>query len=545
MSLSTRPRHVPLLWILVPFATGIALAGSVSPALTPLLLGIAASASLTAYLASKRNAALWHLALVAAVLCAGMLRYHSLPAAQAQVDSFPPREATLDLRITRLFDSSNPDIHLGLAETLHAPAYLSQLAGHRIYFALESSPDGPPPLEGETVRTFGVARPLVERDDKSRFIDYLKHQGVTATIKQGFIKSRLRAASPFRRYLLLAQNKLSSVLENNRRPDSPYSGAYKALMLGKKGELSEEQKNLFLANGAMHLFAISGLHIGVIAICIHHFLLVFRIKGAALPVFSLVLILCFVLVTGGSASSWRALLMIACLYLSHGSQRQSSPVSALALSAIIYLFILPNQLFQAGFQMSYLTVASILLFGLPMAKTLNRISPLFSQIPRSAQSMFQKAAVVSKTWLLNSFAISLSAYIASSILGLLYFEILPVYGVFTNLIALPLASLAIVSGFLSLILSPLTPILPLSELFNNAALLIIKIIHGCLSLTEKLPFATLAPSHLRDLLILPAFLTIFLLMAFAYSRTGGSKSALRWQTTPLLATAAAIYFCFF
>ena len=123
------------------------------------------------------------------------------------------------------------------------------------------------------------------------------------------------------------------------------------MMLGMKSELTREQEQLFLENGTMHLLAISGLHIGVIAACGHALFLLVRFPKNWIPIPNIVLIGLFVIMTGGAPSAWRALLMIAC-YLCLSSKRQAASLNALVLSALICLIVDPLQLFLAGFQLS-------------------------------------------------------------------------------------------------------------------------------------------------------------------------------------------------
>ncbi len=462
-----------------------------------------------------------------------MLRFESSRGNQSEPKSFPAREALLELRIQKLFASSHAKREAGLATILSAPPHFAPLIGNRIYFSLETEDQI---QAGESYEAFAVLRPL---EIGNAFSLYLQDQSVAYRFVQGELRQRLEDAPWLDRKLHAGREALASMLGRNKLPQSEFSGAYKAMMLGQKRELSPEQKDLFLANGAMHLFAISGLHIGIIAACIHHLLTLLRVPRKYRPVATLLAVLSFVMVTGGSASSWRALLMIACLYLSQWGKRQASPLNALALSALIYLLILPDQLFQAGFQMSYLTVAAILLLGLPLADTLNRSLPLFAGIPVGLQTWLERKTVKAKTWLCNAVAISAAAFTTSSLLGAYYFQILPVYGVVTNLFALPTASLAIVAGFLSIVCSPLSSIVPLSELFNNAAIVLIALIHGFLDFCVTLPGASIDVAPFSSGILAACLGAVMSLCLLSYAKTG-QKRVVLWQATPLIATGASL-----
>ena len=231
--------------------------------------------------------------------------------------------------------------------------------------------------------------------------------------------------------------------------------------------------------------------------------------------------------------------MIACFYLCQFSNRQSASINALVLSATICLLLNPLQLFQAGFQMSYITVASILLFGVPIGKRLcDRWKP-FKEIPKDLWSLRQKATNAIGRFTISSFAISVAAFLSSSALSIIYFNTLSTIGVLLNLILLPLASLTIISGFLSLAFS-IIGVGPIISLFNHAAILILSLIHGILQAFSQVSGAHLTFKNppINPLFVLLSVLLIGLL--FGYSRLW--KFKLRWLLLfPLAYTGACIF----
>src|SRR5690606_40928374 len=113
----------------------------------------------------------------------------------------------------------------------------------------------------------------------------------------------------------------------------------------------------------MHLFAISGLHIGVIAAGIHAFLSLLRVPRLPKLVTGLTLLWLYVQITGGTPSAVRAFSMVALFQLTLQLRLPGNPVSAVATAALLVLMVDPLQLFSASFQMSYGIVASLLLYG--------------------------------------------------------------------------------------------------------------------------------------------------------------------------------------
>ncbi|MBK1878390.1 ComEC/Rec2 family competence protein [Pelagicoccus mobilis] len=539
MPSAAKPRRVPLLWILLPYATGIAIARfqPLSDIGYPLLIAIVAGG--LSYVAASSKLPLWHLFFVVSITSLGAIRFSSQEGLRNEQAHMPPREAVLELRIETLFNATDPDTTLGIAQIVQTPPQQNWLTQRSVFFFLDTDALTEHPQEGETFKAIGVVRPLRSYSDGDRFDAYLRNLGIGLDYKQGYILSKSKESSGSTAFFNHAREHFSEILSRNSVPESEYTGALKGLMLGQKSELSPEQKQLFLSNGTMHLFAISGLHIGVITVCFHTLLTVLRFTRKPRAILTLTAVALFVLVTGGSASSWRALLMVACFYLANFSQKQNAPVNALALSALIYLLLSPGQLFQAGFQMSYLTVTAILLLGLPLAKTLNHLVPLYRDIPQAALSKHQKLLLASKNWILDATGVSTAAFLVSAMLGIYYFQILPTYGILINLVALPLASLAIIAGFLSLLFSPLIDLVPISEFYNNAAIVLIKLIHLLLEFTSTLPYASIATPSISALTASLSLLGSLFLIGYCYQQSNSKASPL-WQLLAVAACAAII-----
>ncbi|MBD5778973.1 ComEC/Rec2 family competence protein [Pelagicoccus sp. NFK12] len=539
MSQATKPRRVPLLWILLPYALGIGVARFIPLPSSWILLSLAALGICFAYRSAKKEDRSWHAFFIPSMMMLGAARFLNLHLDPHDQIATIPREAELELQIETLFNATDPQTALGIARVVKSPIQQRELTSLRIFFFLETQALAHYPQEGERFLAIGVVRRIPSYAEGDRFDAYLRNQGISQAYKQGYLLDLTAEAQGISRLTNRTKDHFAHVLSQNKRPDSPYTGAYKGLMLGQKSELTPDQKQLFLANGTMHLFAISGLHIGVIAICLHQLLSLLRLRSGPRAITALVAIACFVLVTGGSASSWRALLMVACFYLTSFGYRQASPVNALTLSALVYLLLLPGQLFQAGFQMSYFTVTAILLLGLPLGRTLNKFVPLFPHIPPTIQSPFQKILVASKKWILDALGVSTAAFLISALLGIYYFQILPSYGILINLVALPVASLAIVSGFLSLLCSPLIAWIPLSEVFNNAALLLIKGIHLFLELTSELPLSSIQTPAVSAYWAASALLTCLTIVAFSYTQIHQRRAPL-WQLCAVASCGAWI-----
>lgn len=181
--------------------------------------------------------------------------------------------------------------------------------------------------------------------------------------------------------------------------------------------------------------------------------------------------------------------------------------------------------------MSYATVSAILLYGVPLASRLNEYWNPFEALPRRVWSFFHRTIYTVGRFLINSFAISLSAFLASTALSIIYFNTLPLIGVLANIVLLPLASLAIISGFLSLFFATIG-LAPIISLFNHAAQVVLWIMHQLLG-----KLGAIKGSHLEfsnpPSSILFVFLSILLIgMLYGFNRNWQFPKAWLW-TIPI------------
>ncbi len=148
-----------------------------------------------------------------------------------------------------------------------------------------------------------------------------------------------------------------------RHVGSENSELAKALLLGARDGVASETIDAFFLTGTMHLLAISGLHVSILA-----FAFFFAAQRGLLPYrLSLALVMLFILLyavlTGARPPVIRAAILIQVLCASLLAKRRVSPVNALSLAAIVVLVINPCDLFRVGAQLSFIAVASLSWFG--------------------------------------------------------------------------------------------------------------------------------------------------------------------------------------
>ena len=147
--------------------------------------------------------------------------------------------------------------------------------------------------------------------------------------------------------------------------DGDEFGMLSALTLGYKDALAPELRESFSTTGAMHVLAVSGLHVGIIFV-VFGFLFSFmdrwRLGKRLKPIVIIFLLWCYAFITGLSPSVLRSSVMFSCMVLSGVFGRKSNTYNNIFLSAFFLLFFNPNLLFDIGFQLSYSAVLAIVYF---------------------------------------------------------------------------------------------------------------------------------------------------------------------------------------
>lgn len=238
-----------------------------------------------------------------------------------------------------------------------------------------------------------------------------------------------------------ARQFLLSSLKSNGVEGDQYAIA-SALILGSKDELGFEVKQAYATAGAMHVLAVSGLHVGIIFLILNTLLYALDTskKGrVAKAIILLIVLWSYALLTGLSPSVLRAATMFSFVIMGTVLNRKSSIYNTLAASAFFLLIINPNLLFEVGFQLSYIAVLGIVY-----------LQPLIYK------RIYTRWYLLDKIWAIT--AVSIAAQIATLPLTLYYFNQFPVYFMLSNLIVIPSAIAILGLGILLFITSPIPAI---------------------------------------------------------------------------------------
>ncbi len=486
--------RAPLLYLLAGMISGLLLS-KFTTVHTGLLIGLATALGLLALL---RNQHQWQWTasfLTAATLlfwAYGLVRLPQTP--DQRTLALPEREAMLVLDVQRIFQpKSTHGSTSGIAMVREAPELSRIRPGASIYFRLKPDESSSLTIQrGQWLQTTGVLTPLPTPNTpkKRSFQTYLKDIGVHHRFDRNGAITMLRSSSGFDHFCQQMNARFQDFLQLGSPPESELSNVYQAMLLGRKVALSKDQSERYRMTGTMHFFAISGLHIGVIATVIAQGLALLRVPRRMSPFIGLPLLYLYVEITGAPPSAVRAFLMTLFFWASFAFQRQRSPFAALVASAAFVLLIQPAQLWSVGFQLSYAVVLSILLLGLPLYQIIRERLQLFRWLPQSDWAIWQRSI----HWFLDKlallFAISFSAWLASTPLSAGLFEFIAPGAIVLNMLLVNLAALVISGGVIALT-AALLYVPWLCSFINHSAWLVLSAMDALVVLWTKLPGAIL------------------------------------------------------
>ena len=210
----------------------------------------------------------------------------------------------------------------------------------------------------------------------------------------------------------------------------------KGIILADRTEIDQEIINHFSKTGLIHILAISGSHMAIIFLMILFVLNpIFSVKYRNIPIYiSLAAIWGFAIFIDYGNSVVRSCIMITVYYIMIFLQRKPNLLHSLALAGMMILSIDTQQLFDVGFQLSFLAVFGIFWLYKPIT---NHYKPLKNRAIR---------------FILNTFSLSLAAQLTTLPLILFYFHQFSIMSVFINVVSIMVSQGFIIFSFIISIL---------------------------------------------------------------------------------------------
>lgn len=286
------------------------------------------------------------------------------------------------------------------------------------------------------------------------------------------------------------RNKLSNILKKTLSGQE--LALANALILGERSLLTNKTTRNFSNTGAMHILAVSGLHIGILLQLLLLILSLFKkqITKTNATLLSISLLWLYAIITGFSPSVVRSVVMFTFIFLGTLRGKANSELNILALSAILILCWNPFYLYDIGFQLSYSAMLGIYLF--------------YPFLKKQFVSRFKLVQLISEGTM-----VGIAAQITTLPLTLYYFHQFPNYFILTNIALMAFSFFILLIGLLLFLFFwiPLVKILFGFILQKTMSLML-----GIVSFISDLPFSIATGFSLTKTLIILIYICIFSLL---------------------------------
>ncbi|PIP20447.1 MAG: hypothetical protein COX40_04685 [Candidatus Omnitrophica bacterium CG23_combo_of_CG06-09_8_20_14_all_40_11] len=292
----------------------------------------------------------------------------------------------------------------------------------------------------------------IPKKQNFNYREYLERQNIFAIInaseKNVTLLSRDYKSNPILKYAYLVREKI----KNQFLEKMPFeSGAFlRAILLGDRSELPKKLNESFRNSGTMHILAISGLNVALIAAVFLYFFKLLRIKRAVYYGLTMVLLVFLMILTGSGASVVRATIMCVVFLAGLLLGRPVDIYNSLGVAAFFILIINPKDIFDIGFQLSFIAVLSMVYLA-----------------PKLMRAVKKDWNFYIRKYLLEPFAVSISATLGTFPLILYYFKMGTPIAVISNILIVPLMFVLMIGGMCFIALGWLPFIGDMLAYFNN------------------------------------------------------------------------------
>ncbi len=285
------------------------------------------------------------------------------------------------------------------------------------------------PAPGDRVRIWGKleqARPILNPGgfDYGKYLAQIKIYALFNAYGARSLRVLNNQASGCERLLFDFRRRLSEKIDRLYEGDT--AALFKALILGWRKEISSPLREDFLKTGTTHLLAISGLNITLVAGNIYLLMIFVRVSQKAAAGIALAAALGYVILANSGIPVERAGWMAAAIFAALLFEREQHFINSFFFAFFMLLCFKPTSLFQVSFQLSFLSVFSLVF-----------LVPSFFRRHQWKEALGHSLAVMAGTFPLVIY----------------YFYIFSPVSILANFLAVPLFNMALLTGFVSLGLS--------------------------------------------------------------------------------------------
>lgn len=271
------------------------------------------------------------------------------------------------------------------------------------------------------------------------------------------------------------------------------------MALGTAQSGNAELEEPFRNSGTIHIFAVSGLHVGLLAVILWQLLKITGLGRERAIWVLLPVIVSYAFVTGWVPSAARAAIMSCVLMIAPLINRQSRLLNNLGLAALLLLGSDTLQLYQPGFQLSFAVLAAIAMLARPLAQPFERFTGLDPFLPPVLASFKDRCWRDFRQYLLASLSTSTAAWLGSLPFLMMHFHTCTPVSIAANMVLVPLSFVSLFTITLTLV-AAVGHLHGLVVVLNNANWFFSKLMIFSASAFSAIPGGhfTLHPGQLRQ-----------------------------------------------
>ncbi|MEP7249026.1 MAG: ComEC/Rec2 family competence protein [Spartobacteria bacterium] len=328
------------------------------------------------------------------------------------------------------------------------------------------------PRFGDALRLRGLAETIPEMrnpggfDQRAYFARHDVYQSIFARYPEDGTILQTGGGDFLTRSATRAREWMRATLSRGLEDSPEVVALINGMALGLRHETPNDIEEPFQQTGTLHLFAVAGLHVGIIAQLLWIIALLCRLPRKAAAALIIPCLFFYSAITGFHVSSLRAATMAAMLLGGIFFDRPVLALNSLAGAALLILAVDSNQLFSSGFQLSFAVVAAIILLRNGIFHVLHKLGEPDPFLPRSLVSRRRRFFQRVYDWLAGGISVSAAAWAGSLLLIIWYFYLVTPVSLLANLTVVPVAFCMLAVGLMSLVAAPFSS--ALSVVFNNA-----------------------------------------------------------------------------
>lgn len=345
---------------------------------------------------------------------------------------------SFDLAVERIATDDGGTEPLSGLVRLSITGHLPNLrAGDRVEFSGWMAKPLPPTNPGEFdypgwLRAKGV-----------RTVGWANHPEAVRVVERGSEGNVVRAAAR-------VQRSVEQLVD--RRLDERVAPIAAALLVGSRSGIPDDTREAFAESGTLHLLAISGLHVGILAAFVWFACRIARFGVGPSTAVLLVVLVGYAVLTGGRPSVVRASIFVAVVVLGRPWHRRASSFQVLSLAAIGLLAWRPTDLFDVGAQLSFLAVTAIAFVAewrRSLERPPTRIGDLVERGPvgrilvRSGNAVVAAWVVMTAIWLFSAPLVAAT------------FHLISPAGLLLNIVLIPAVAVVMWCGYTFVLLGSL------------------------------------------------------------------------------------------